>query len=159
MARGLAARGFSTPTILAEDLDRGVLLLEDLGTAGIVDEGGPIAERYGVAMDVLAALHAMAATAALPVAAGLDHVIPPFDLPATRDRGRAPVDWYLPHIGSPPLSQRNRDGFFALWRGAFAPILRGRRPGSCATSTRPTSSGCQSAPASPASAFSTSRTP
>ena len=67
---GLAARGFSTPKILAEDLDTGVLLLEDLGTAGVVDAGGPIAERYGVAIDVLAALHAMPLPDGLPVAAG-----------------------------------------------------------------------------------------
>ena len=74
------AAGFSAPEILAEDLDSGLLILEDLGNEGVVDRGGPIAERYGAAIDVLAALHGRTLPTALPVAPGMTHVIPPFDL-------------------------------------------------------------------------------
>ena len=125
--RALAARGFSTPRILSEDIEGGVLLLEDLGTEGVVDADGPIAERYGVAIDALAALHAMHLPAMVPVAPGIDHAIPPFDLQAMEIEAELLIDWYLPFSGAPALSQRNRDGFFALWRAVLAPIIRAPR--------------------------------
>ena len=125
MARGLADRGFSTPEILAEDLDAGLLLLEDLGDDGVVDADGPIAERYGVAVEVLAGLHAMRLPETLPVAPGITHAVPPFDLPALEIEAELMLDWYLPLLGAPQLSQRNRDGFTALWRALLQPILQG----------------------------------
>jgi aminoglycoside/choline kinase family phosphotransferase len=124
LARGLAARGFSTPAILAADLDHGVLLLEDFGSEGIVDEHGPIPERYGATVDLLAALHLMDLPSTLEVAPGIDHTIPAFDLRAMETEAELLLDWYMPFIGAPPISQRNRDGFFALWRSALMAVLR-----------------------------------
>ena len=37
------------------------------------------------------------------------------------------LDWYLPLIGAPQLSQRNRDNFIALWRAALSPAVKGEK--------------------------------
>jgi tRNA threonylcarbamoyl adenosine modification protein YjeE len=125
MARGLQQRGFSVPEILASDLAAGLLLLEDFGTVGVADRGGPIVQRYGVAVDALAALHGLSLPTTLPVAPGDDYVIPSFDLAAIEIEAELLLEWYLPHIGAPHLEQRHRDAFTGLWRSVFALILRG----------------------------------
>ena len=59
MARALRERGLSAPQVHAADLNEGLLLLEDLGTEGVVagDPPAPIEERYAAAVDVLVELH------------------------------------------------------------------------------------------------------
>jgi len=125
--RGLAAAGFSTPAILAEDLPHGLLLLEDFGNEGVTDAGGPMAERYGVTIDLLAALHGQELQRVLPVSPGMTHTIPLFDQQAMEIEVELLLDWYLPHIGAPTLSQRNRDNFLALWRAVLAPLHKGTK--------------------------------
>ncbi len=45
----LRRQGFRAPAVLEADLDRGILLLEDLGTGSILDEvGAPLEDRYGM---------------------------------------------------------------------------------------------------------------
>ena len=70
MARHLRGLGLSAPAILAEDLDRGLLLLEDLGDdiyAGLVEaEPDREAELYAVAIDALAHLQAAPPPQGLP---------------------------------------------------------------------------------------------
>jgi tRNA threonylcarbamoyl adenosine modification protein YjeE len=127
MARGLANRGFSTPEILAEDLANGLLLIEDFGQEPVVRDGQPILERYQVAIEVLATLHDLNLPTTLPVAPGIDHVIPPFDLGAMEIETELFLDWYLPFLGMPPLSQRNRDGFTAVWRSVLSIVLKESR--------------------------------
>jgi len=125
MARGLSAAGFSTPEILAEELAQGLLLLEDFGTEGVTDANGPIPERYGLTIDILAALHGREMTRILPVTPTMTHTIPMFDQQAMEIELEQLVDWYLPQIGAPALSQRNRDNFLALWRAVLAPLHKG----------------------------------
>src|SRR5206468_12374175 len=73
MARALRARGLSAPQIHAADLNEGLLLLEDLGTEGVVEDDplAPIEERYAAAVDVLVALHRKPAAATVTVAPGV----------------------------------------------------------------------------------------
>lgn len=137
MARGLGDRGFSAPRLIGTDLAHGLALLEDLGQEGVLAEGRPVPERYAAAAEVLAALHALALPDRLPVlpgqmagqlsglAAGLEHAIPPFDLPAIEIEAELLLDWYLPWRGVPQLSQRTRDTFTVLWRQALGPVLAG----------------------------------
>ena len=59
VAGALRERGLSAPAIYAFDLDRGFLVLEDLGDrvfGSEIGKGRPIAELYGPAVDVLLAL-------------------------------------------------------------------------------------------------------
>ncbi len=54
----LRAQGISAPEILAEDIAQGILLIENLGSDGMLDEtGAPILQRYTAAARLLAKIH------------------------------------------------------------------------------------------------------
>lgn len=60
IANILRENGFAAPEIFAADYDQGILLIEDLGTDGVLDaEGKPIAERYRESIACLAHLHSL----------------------------------------------------------------------------------------------------
>lgn len=121
--RGLRALGFSAPRILGEDLDVGLLLLEDLGGEPVVDASGPIPERYAEAVKVLAKLHATTLPGVLPVAEAIDHVVPPYDLDALLIEVELLPDWYVPHQTDISLSGGARGEFVDLWTQALAPLV------------------------------------
>ena len=161
MARALRERGLSAPQVHAADLNEGLLLLEDLGTEGVVagDPPAPVEERYAAAVDVLVEMHRQPVLGTLPVAPGVDHraaALRPRCLP---DRGRAAdrlVSAASRHLGDRAARARSSTRCGARrWR---APMTS-RRPGCCATTTRRTCCGCPNARASRASACSISRTP
>jgi tRNA threonylcarbamoyl adenosine modification protein YjeE len=124
MGRGLLDQGFSAPRILAEDLDTGLLLLEDLGTAGVVDDGGPIPERYAQATRLLARLHARALPSTLPLGEA-SYAIPPYDLDAFLIEVELLLDWYMPFIGGTKPSGSVRAEFGHVWRDTLADVLAG----------------------------------
>jgi tRNA threonylcarbamoyl adenosine modification protein YjeE len=121
LSRGLRARGFSAPEIYAADLKSGLLLIEDLGTEGVVtgDPAAPIEERYAAAIDLLIALHKQELPIALPVAPRIEYALPRYDLDALLIEAELLIDWYLPHRGSKPLEATAREIFRALWREAL----------------------------------------
>ncbi|MBS7543391.1 tRNA (adenosine(37)-N6)-threonylcarbamoyltransferase complex ATPase subunit type 1 TsaE [Ancylobacter oerskovii] len=125
MARGLAARGFSAPTIYAADLAGGLLVIEDLGDEGVVAgvPPAPVAERYEAAADVLAALHGMELPATLTVSPDCDHTLPAYDLAALLIEVELLLDWYIPHRGGGPVSDAMRAEFRGLWTAALAGSL------------------------------------
>lgn len=120
MARALRERGLSAPQVHAADLNEGLLLLEDLGSEGIVtgDPPAPVEERYAAAVDVLVALHRSPALATLPVAPSVDHRLPPYDIDAFLIEAELLLDWYLPHRGA-SITGAARSEFTALWREAL----------------------------------------
>lgn len=122
LARGLRERGFSAPAILAQDLEAGLLLLEDFGGAFVVDENGPIPERYEASARLLARLHGFDLPADLPVAEGVLHTIPPYDLEALIIEVELMLDWYLPHVGASLVSAAARAEFIGLWTDALTEI-------------------------------------
>ncbi|MBB4303573.1 hypothetical protein GGD81_002616 [Rhodobium orientis] len=111
--------GFSTPEVLAADLDAGFLLLEDLGANGVVDDKGPIAERYLAAVEVLAALHGGAWPNEIALADGTHHRVPPYDRRALTIEISLLLDWYIPHVTGAPADASTREAFFAAWEGPF----------------------------------------
>jgi len=121
LSRGLRARGFSAPEIYAADLNNGLLLIEDLGTEGIVenDPPEPIEERYALAVELLAALHEQDLPSSLPVAPRIDYAIPRYDLDAFLIEAELLLDWYLPYRGAKPVDAVEREIFRALWRDAL----------------------------------------
>jgi tRNA threonylcarbamoyl adenosine modification protein YjeE len=120
--RGLAGLGFSVPTILAEDLDAGLLLIEDLGEEPVVDAEGPMPDRYGEATRLLASLHARAVAHTLAVD-GREHVLPPYDIEAYLIEVELLVDWYVPHVLGTQVSGSVRGEFVNLWTEAVAEII------------------------------------
>jgi N-acetylmuramate 1-kinase len=119
MDRGLRAIGFSAPKIHEQDLETGLLLIEDLGSGVVVGETGPIAERYEAAALLLADMHRHHLPTILPVSEGRDHVVPDYDLDAMEIETELLLDWYAPHIGGLTLPAVARSGF----RKAFRPLL------------------------------------
>lgn len=114
---GLRAQHLSAPVIHHADLDAGFLITEDFGTEGVIegDPPAPIAERYEVAADMLAALHREALPATLPIAPHIAYTIPPFDTEAMLVEIGLMLEWYMPDRGI-ELSADLRTEFTGMWR-------------------------------------------
>ena len=123
MDNGLRAQGFSAPRIITSDLDAGLAIIEDFGAEGITRADAPVADRYSEAVAVLARLHRLALPETVPVANGLLHAIPPYDLEAMLIEVELLADWYVPHIGKQRLTPGARNVFTSLWRYRLRVIL------------------------------------
>lgn len=121
LADGLRARGFSAPRIYGHDLDAGLLIVEDLGRGGVIDEQGPIPERYLEAAAVLAHLHSQRLPDALPVDDAGVYAIPPYDLDALLIEIELLLEWYLPHCRA-IVASGARATFVNLWRQALVEV-------------------------------------
>lgn len=116
IANLLREHGFATPEIYQVDYDSGLLLIEDLGTDGVLDANGkPIAERYQASVACLAHLHGMNLPHEIPVTATHIHSIPDFDRTAMRMEARLLLDWYLPWKRGEPASDTERADYLAIW--------------------------------------------
>jgi N-acetylmuramate 1-kinase len=123
MDRGLRSLGLSAPQIYGEDLETGLLLIEDLGSEPVINADGPIPERYAEATRVLVHLHSTALPQVLPAAEGHDHAIPPYDLEALLIEVELLADWYVPHIIGNQLSGSARAEFVNLWSEVLGEII------------------------------------
>lgn len=123
MDRGLHSLGYSAPEIYEQDLSAGLLLIEDLGSEGVIDANGPIPERYEAAARLLADLHRHALPTILPVAEGRDHVLPDYDRAALAIETELILDWYAPHIAGVTLPAVTQAEFSRIWNRLFDEIL------------------------------------
>jgi len=118
VAEYLCGLGLSAPTILARDLDKGLLLIEDFGDVRLretVDhEIGGEAEYYAGVTDLLVHLHACPPMDGLPVH-GLEQWL---------DEVMLFTDWYCPALDL----EVDRDGFSAAWKAVLAPLERDGLP-------------------------------
>ncbi|MBV8972103.1 MAG: phosphotransferase [Sphingomonadaceae bacterium] len=115
IGRRLNALGLAAPRALGQDLDAGLVLLEDFGD----DRVGPLLARepgreaaiYATAIDLLVELHRHPAGD-----------LPPYDAAELRREARLLIDWYLPEIGmaEPP-------GYDAAWDGLW-PLVEPHPP-------------------------------
>ncbi|MGE5368852.1 MAG: tRNA (adenosine(37)-N6)-threonylcarbamoyltransferase complex ATPase subunit type 1 TsaE [Chloroflexota bacterium] len=121
MADGLRAQGLSAPEIYGSDLDAGLLIVEDLGREGVVDENGPIPERYMEAAAALAHLHARKLPDTLPVDNAGNYQIPPYDMDALLIETDLLLDWYVGHIKT-TVTSGARAIFANLWRQALIDV-------------------------------------
>jgi tRNA threonylcarbamoyl adenosine modification protein YjeE len=124
IATALRERGFSAPAILQADLDAGFLIIEDLGSELIVagDPLAPMAERYAIAVDMLAALHRQQIPQSIPILADDEYTIPRYDIGAYLIEAELLLDWYVPRLGG-RVTPESRAAFVALWREALLPAL------------------------------------
>ncbi|NVD43253.1 tRNA (adenosine(37)-N6)-threonylcarbamoyltransferase complex ATPase subunit type 1 TsaE [Ensifer sp. HO-A22] len=112
----LRERGFAAPTIYASDLDQGILLIEDLGSDGLLDDDGkPIDARYVESVRLLAKLHAAPAKRDIALAGGIKHHIPDFDRTAMMIETRLLIDWYLPWKRGAPATEQEKQDYAAIW--------------------------------------------
>ncbi len=118
VGRHLVSRGLRAPAIYAADIDAGILLIEDLGSDGVLDaNGAPVAERYRESAACLAHLHGQAFARDLPVADGIVHHVPDFDRDAMQIEVSLLTDWYLPFKRGTPASEEERRAYIAIWDG------------------------------------------
>jgi tRNA threonylcarbamoyl adenosine modification protein YjeE len=124
MASGLRQLGFSAPQIYEAELRDGLLILEDLGTEGVVagEPPTPVEERYSAALDVLLALHSRLRRSAVPVAPNVTHHLSRYDVDAFLIEAELLLDWYLPRAGV-AISDQIRAEYVALWQTVLHPIL------------------------------------
>ncbi len=132
VAGALRERGLSAPAVYAFDLERGFLVLEDLGDRVFGSElakGRPQAELWGPAVDVLLALAEAPPPALLPIAGHAPHRLPAYDAEAMLIEVSLLIDWLWPALhGGEPASEALREEYFGLWR----PLLEsaaGQDPG------------------------------
>jgi tRNA threonylcarbamoyl adenosine modification protein YjeE len=117
IARHLQACGLRAPDVLAADYDNGLLILEYLGEAGVLDdEGRPIPERYLAAVECLAHLHSTPLIREIPVTTERLHIVPDFDPVAMKIETRLIIDWYLPwKRGGRTATDRERERYSQIW--------------------------------------------
>lgn len=128
-AHGLAEVGVSVPTVLGQDLARGFVLLEDLGSEICVAGTPPVPspERYVASVELLADLHGRDLPATLPDGAGGTYVVPAYDRGNFEAEVSVFLDWGMPHFLGRAATAAERESFLALWRPLFDEILAGPR--------------------------------
>ena len=116
IGRHLASRGLRAPAIYETDIEQGILLIEDLGSEGVLNaEGVPIAERYLESAACLATMHGQPFARDLPVADGIVHTVPDFDRDAMQIEVSLLTDWYLPFKRGMPASDEEHRDYIAIW--------------------------------------------
>ena len=132
ISNGLIDLGYTAPAIIAQNLNAGLLLTEDLGNEFCFDENGPIFERYAEAILVLAKLHNGAELGLnlpdiLPVIDKISYSIPHFDLDAYLVEAELLLDWYVPYEQRANLSGSPRGKFIEVWKSILQHVLKSEK--------------------------------
>jgi len=122
MAEALHAQGYSSPRIYSYDIPAGLAVIEDLGNEFIANQYGPILDRTGEAVALLADLHTRALPRQAPVDGG-KYTIPTYDCDAMLIEVELLLEWYAPHVARASVASGARAIFLSLWRAALQPIL------------------------------------
>ncbi|TWG88952.1 hypothetical protein L598_000900000310 [Mesorhizobium sp. J18] len=116
----LREAGLAAPEILAQDLARGLLLIEHLGSGSFLGQDGiPVVERYCAAAELLAFIHQKPWNREMPVTGGITHHLPPYDRQAFGIETELMLDWYVPFAVGRPASAAERGEFLACWSTLF----------------------------------------
>ena len=118
----LAELGLSAPRILGVDMESGLAVLEDLGPGLVVNDNGPIVERYAEAVAVLADLHGRRLPTSVPLPNGETYAIPPYDLPALLIEAELLIDWYAIESPASETGSISRIRFNEMWARALTPL-------------------------------------
>jgi aminoglycoside/choline kinase family phosphotransferase len=123
LASELTARGFSAPRILAADMGRGFLLLEDLGDRLFVHaiaEGENEQALYEHAIDTLAAIYRSSFPDRLSYS-GAEWPLLDYDAPALGAETGLFLDWYAKHRAG-TVSDAARAEWEAIWTDLFGAL-------------------------------------
>jgi len=121
----LAELGLSAPRILGVDMESGLAVLEDLGPGLVVNDNGPIVERYAEAVAVLARLHSQDLPSSAPLPDGTRHVIPRYDLQALLIEAELLIDWYAIESPASNFDSISRIRYNEMWTRALKPLEDG----------------------------------
>lgn len=104
--------GYSAPTIIAQDSENGLVLLEDLGDNTftiILNSGVDESRLYECAVDLLVDLHKR------PLSQSLHPSLPVYDDNLLLYELKLFSDWYLPHILPNEVVQIAREVYISIW--------------------------------------------
>ncbi len=126
--RALATAGISVPEIYDDDIDNGLLLIEDLGDAvfgQLVGDGGDLSTYWQAAVDVLVHLRTVPVPESLAVGdGGADHFLPAYDAEALRVEVGLLLQWYWPAVTGRDCPDDIWVSFEATWAPLFAQLLQ-----------------------------------
>jgi tRNA threonylcarbamoyl adenosine modification protein YjeE len=107
----------SAPEIYETDIENGILMIEDLGSDGVLDTSGrPIAERYEEAVRGLADFHKQQPPSRLPVGNGEYHDLPHFDRETLKFEAEVLLDWHIPwRRGGQKASAAEAREYLEIW--------------------------------------------
>jgi tRNA threonylcarbamoyl adenosine modification protein YjeE len=119
--------GLVAPKVFHVNYGAGILLTEDLGSEGILDdEGQPIPARYRETAACLAFLHGQPMARDLPVRCDIrplgPHRIPDFDPTAMKMEARLLLDWHLPWKRGKEAGEEERQAYLAIWDGLIGEL-------------------------------------
>ncbi len=125
--RYLRGIGLSAPEIYEADQEQGILVVEDLGSEGVIDaDRKPIAERYHEAVLCLAEYHQLPIVRDLPIDATSVHRVPAFDKAAMLYEVELLLDWHIPwKRNGKEATKAERDAYMAIWSGLIDEALAG----------------------------------
>ncbi|MBX9456973.1 MAG: tRNA (adenosine(37)-N6)-threonylcarbamoyltransferase complex ATPase subunit type 1 TsaE [Rhizobium sp.] len=117
VGRYLKGMGLSAPEIYETDIDQGILMIEDLGSEGVLDSAGkPIAKRYEEAVRGLAGMHRQQPPLRLPIENGHYHDIPSFDRETLKFEAEVLLDWHIPWLrGGEKASEAEARDYLEIW--------------------------------------------
>lgn len=129
----LRAAGLSSPEVVAQDLDAGLLLVEDFGDdvfGGVVERGAADqADLWRAAVDVLVHLRRVPAPDVIQLDDGSTHRLPDYDRAALQIEVELLLDWYWPTLHGGPAPAALRTEYIGLWNAVFDELLRLPSPG------------------------------
>ncbi len=116
------------PAIIAADRDAGFVLMEDFGADGVAAGDAPVPERYRVALEALAAIHAAPRPEALPIPGGGTHTPAAPRRRRARRRSRG-VSGSLRAVGDRRrrCRQTARTAFADIWQALAARLAGGEQ--------------------------------
>jgi tRNA threonylcarbamoyl adenosine modification protein YjeE len=126
IAEALRRAGLSSPEIMALDLKRGILLIEDFGERTYLDgllAGRSQEELYAAAVEVLLHLRTVPLPRVLPLPDGTSYALPRRDRAAFEIETELLLDWLWPALKGSPASPAVRREFAALWAPIFDRLL------------------------------------
>jgi len=118
----LRSRGLSAPAIFSADLDRGFLVLEDLGSrvfGEMVLSGADMTDPLSAATDVLVEIAGEPVPRELPLPDGTTHVMPEYDRRAREIEAELLIDWYYPALRGASMPDAARAAYLAAWRSLW----------------------------------------
>jgi hypothetical protein len=115
---------------LAEDLDTGLLLIEDFGDRVLsaeVKQGGDQSALWTRGVDALVAVQSSPPPARIPLSDGSVFELPVADEGVLEIEAELLLDWYWPALRGAPPAQPARKEFNRLWKAAFGRVLSQRK--------------------------------
>jgi tRNA threonylcarbamoyl adenosine modification protein YjeE len=127
IAKALRGAGVSTPEILAEDLDQGLLIVEDFGDKVFGSEVQRDCDQKSLwlrAIDTLIALQAAAPPKCMNLSDSTTFTLPEADEGVLEIETQLLLDWYWPALHSDPAPKTARAEFTNEWHRIFVRVLK-----------------------------------